>query len=152
MLLLEDLDAFAAEFTGERPNMENYFMVASEDKLAKQYGDVVNNADLCSFVVVIPSHDANILDEDNRRFRDNLFFVVLKKTDQTQGNKEELRIFDICQKEILALVQKMVDLHHNFGENCIFRDIDLNSIRVDALQDYLGANGYQLELTIKTRF
>lgn len=152
MLLLEDLDSFAAEFTGERPNMENYFMVASEDKLAKQYGDVVNNADLCSFVVVIPSHDANILDEDNRRFRDNLFFVVLKKTDQTQGNKEELRVFDICQKEILALVKKMVDLHQNFGENCIFRDIDLNSIRVDALQDYLGANGYQLELTIKTRF
>lgn len=152
MLQLDDLDAFAAEFTGERPNLENYFMVASEDKLAKLYGDTVNKGDLCTMVVVIPSHDANIPDEDNRRFRDNLFFVFLKKTDQTAGNKEELRVFGLCQAEALAMVRKIIDLHQNFGENCIFRDIDLNSVRVDPLQDYLSANGYQLEFATKTKF
>lgn len=150
MLLLEDLEAFAADFMAERPNIENHFVVASEDKLARKYRNIRNAGDNCTMAVVIPSHDGDIPDEDNRRFRDNLFFVFLKKTNQKNGN--DISSFKVCQKECLAMVKKVLDLHENFGDNCIFRFVDLSSFKVDPLEDYLGGDGYQIEYSMRTNF
>ncbi|UOB16575.1 hypothetical protein [Abyssalbus ytuae] len=150
LLVKTDLQSFANLHVSERTNLENNFMVASDDELTKLYKDTVNDGNNCTLVTVIPTADANILDEDNRRFRNNLIFMIIKKTDAKAGSDHRIDVFQLCQEEILALTNKIIDLHHNFNQNCLFRDIDLNSIRIDPVQDYLGANGFALEFSVYT--
>lgn len=152
MLAVNELKAFADTHISERLNLENNFMVASDDELSKLYKDTVNEGNNCTLVVLVPNFDSNISDEDNRKLRNNLIFMVVKKTDQSAGVVHRIERFQICQEEIKALLIKIVDLHHNFGENCLFKKIDLNSIRIDPVQDYLGANGFSLEFSTFTEF
>lgn len=150
MIRIKELNDFAKIFVAERPNLENYFVVASDDELVKLYKDTVNDRDDCSLVVVVPNYDSEVVDEDNRRMRNNLYFMVVKKTDAKAGHEEKIDIFGITQEEIRALLIKVIDLHHNFQGSCLFRDIDLNSFQIDPVQDYIGANGYQIEFTTKS--
>ncbi|MEX0275704.1 MAG: hypothetical protein AB3N16_15135 [Flavobacteriaceae bacterium] len=150
--MLHELEEFTQQHQNSRIDLENNFIVASDDELAKEYKDVVNDGDSCTLVSVIPTHDADIGDEDNRRLQNNLYFMVIKKTDGKAGPEKRLEIFKKCQIEIKALLVKIVGLHENFSEDCVFRNIDLNSFRIDPVQDYLGANGFQIEFSTRTLF
>lgn len=150
MILLTDLIAFTEEWQAERGNVESYYIVASDDKLAKRFTDAVHANNDYSLVVLIPIHLADIPDEDNRRMDNLLTFMFIKKTDSKAGPKEERQIFINMQLEAKAFIIKVLDLYRNFGDNCIFSDMDLNSIRVDPVQDYLGSNGYAVDFTNKT--
>ena len=47
MISIAELKQFTEQHVADRPNIENYFMVASDDELAKLYKDVVNDRDEC---------------------------------------------------------------------------------------------------------
>lgn len=151
MLSVSELQTFSEAHVAARPNLENYFMVASDDELAGLYRDITNEGEACTLVVVMPTFDGNIPDEDNRRLRNNLYFMVVKKTDKKAGHDARVEIFKKTQEEIKQLLIKVLDLHFNFGTNCLFRDIDLSSIRIDPVQDYVGSNGFQIEFSTLTK-
>lgn len=150
MLLIPDLKTFAAEFMAERPNIENYELVSSDDEFGQLYKDVINTGNNCTMVVLIPTHSPNIKSEDNAKMKNNLTFMIVKKTDSKAGNAAQNDVFALCQLEVLALVKKIIALHHNFGINCIFRDIDLNSPNIVPVRDYFKANGYMLDISTNT--
>ena len=153
MLLLPNLIAFAETHVAERPNLEpNAIVTAEHDEAGKLYKDVVNAGSLCTLFVLIPSHDGNAEDEDNTQLKNNLSFIIMKKTDAKAGQQEKLNNFALCQLEILALAQKIKGLVANFGVNCIFKDIDLNTIQINPLPNYLGANGYSMDFSTETNF
>lgn len=152
MLLINDLREFADAFTAERPNIENNIVTAEHDEANKLYKDVVNSGTTCTLFVLLPSHDDTSEDEDNAKMQNNLTFIIMKKTDAKAGNPEKLDNFGLCQIEILQLVKKIKGLVANFGENCLFKDIKLNTIQIDPLSNYLGANGYTLSFSNETTY
>ena len=152
MLLLNDLIAFSEAHKTERANIEASITVAADDEVAKLIPDISNAGDKCTLITIIPSHDADIPDEDNRKTRNNLMFMIVKKTDSKGGNTMRNANFAICQAEIKALFTKIVDLHQNFDDNCIFNDIDLSTMQVTPINDYFGQNGYMLDVVTRTKF
>ncbi|QQV89950.1 hypothetical protein M1M27_gp06 [Cellulophaga phage Ingeline_1] len=152
MLSLIDLKIFVENHIAEREYLENFFIVASDDELVRAYKDTVNANLLCSFIVIIPSHDVNLQDEDNRKMLNNLYFMVIKKTDSKASENDRFNIFAHTQQEIKALLIKMVDLHHQYTDNCLFKELDLNGIRINPVQDYAGANGFEIEFSTNTEF
>ena len=152
MITVQQLQDFAEAHVAERPNIENYFLVASDDKLAKLYKDTVNTGDSCSLVVLLPSHDPEIPDENNRRLSNRLFFMAIKKTDRKAGQKELLNAFKITQEEIKQLLIKLLELRDDPEGNCMFRRLDLDSIQIDPVADYVGSNGYEIGLDTLTEF
>lgn len=152
MLLLHDLNAFAEAHVLERQNLEGKIVTAEHDEASKLYKDVVNDQDNCTLFVLIPSHDDGSQDEDNAKMQNNLTFIVMKKADTKASNQTKIQQMAICQLEILALAKKIKSLVANFGDNCIFRDIQLNSIQITPLSNYLGANGYTLSFSNTTPF
>ena len=152
MLLLSDLISFSDSYVASRPNLENRIVVASDDEVSKLYKDIANAGDTCTLIVVIPSHDSEVLDEDIKRLKNNLTFLVVKKTDSRAGNDEKIANFIIAQTEILELLKTLVGLAQNFGENCTFRDLDTTNMPITPVQDYFGANGYMLDAATRTKF
>ena len=150
MISIAELKQFTEQHVADRPNIENYFMVASDDELAKLYKDVVNDRDECTMVVLVPSHDSNIPDEDDIKTDNNLTFMIIKKTDGKAGHDEKIRVFGITQEEIKQLLLKIIGLYQNFGTDCAVRNMDLNSIKIDPVQDYVGSNGYGIDFTTTT--
>ena len=150
MISIQELQDFTIAHVAERAKLENYFMVASDDELARLYKDTPNPGDQCTLVVIIPSHDSDFMDEDNLKMNNNLSFMIIKKTDTKAGNDEKIRMFGITQVEIKALLLKILSLYQKLGDNCVFRDMELDSIQIDPVQDYIGANGYGMDFVNRT--
>ena len=152
MLLLPDLISFSNAFVSLRTNIENNITVASEDEAVAQYKEVINAGNNCTMLTLIPTHDANAEDEDNAEMRNNLTFYILKKTDSKSGYQQKLDNFALTQIEILELSKYIKSLVQNFGVNCLFKDIDLSTIQITPINNYLGANGYVIDFTTETKF
>lgn len=151
MLLLGDLEKFAKDHVAERPLLEGLFIISEESEYAKFIKDVGNHGDLMSLVVVLPTYDSRLEDEDSRDMGNNLYFMIVKNTDKTAGHEAKFEIFKKTQLEIKALLVKIIELHKNFGENCLFRNIDLQTFRVDPVANYHGTNGWELEFSTETK-
>lgn len=152
MLLLPDLIAFSESFVAERPNIENNLTVMDDEEAGTLYKDVVNSGNLCTLITVVPTHDSATPDEDNALFKNNAIFLIIKKIDERGGNQQKLDRVAICQQEVLAFAQKIKSLKANFGSNCIFSDIDLESIQVTPLNNYFKGAGYAVEFSTSTGF
>ncbi|UOY07709.1 hypothetical protein L0P88_03960 [Muricauda sp. SCSIO 64092] len=151
MLLLEDLITFADAHVSERQDLEKLFVLGEETEYAKEVKDVGNHGNLMSLVLVLPTYDSRMEDEDSREIGNNLYFMVVKNTDVRGKQEMKIEIFKKTQVEIRALAQKIVALHRNSGVNCLFKHIDLNSIRLDPVVNYHGTNGWELEFTTETQ-
>ncbi|MFI1770988.1 hypothetical protein [Thalassobellus citreus] len=152
MLLLTDFRAFADAFVNERPNLENNITVAEHDDAVNEYKDIVNAGNTCTLITLVPSHDDDSNNEDNAKMKNNLSFYILKKTDTKASNDTKLDNFAICQLEILALAKKIKALISNPEGNCMFKNIELNSIQITPMPNYLGGNGYVMDFYTKTAF
>lgn len=152
MLAVTDLIAFANAHVTERPNLETQITVAEDDEVAKLVKDLPNANNLCTLIVVVPSHDAVLPDEDTRQTNNNLLFFVVKKYDSKAGNQDKLNNFSLCQVEIQALLNKILDLKGTFEANCIFSNINLESATITPVSNYYNQNGYLLQLSTKTDF
>ncbi|WP_044403409.1 hypothetical protein [Lacinutrix sp. Hel_I_90] len=153
MLLLSDLRAFVDNYITTRPNLEpEVIVVASDDEASKMYKEHVNANDSCTLITVIPSHDSDSNDEDTAAFKNNLSFIIVKKTDATGGNDLKLDNYQLCQLEMLALSLKIKALINQFGEDCVFKDLDINSIQITPVNNYFSGNGYIMDVTNKTDF
>lgn len=150
MLRINELKAFAKQCVDDINNLLDYHLVGSEDELSKRIRDIAHLDDTCSLVVILPTYNGSFGDEDNRKMRNNLLFMVIKKTDSGGGTAERIQVFTITQEIIIQLIKKIAALHYNNSLNCVFKDIDLNSIQVDPVQDYFETNGYGLEFSTKT--
>lgn len=150
MLMLEELEQFANAHVSERPLLEKLFVISEESEYAKFLKDIGNHGDLMSLVLVLPTYDSRMDDEDTRDMGNNLYFMVVKKTDNSAGHDSKVEIFKKTQLELKALLEKIVDLHKNFGNNCLFRNIDLQTFRVDSVANYHGTNGWELEFSTET--
>jgi|GEM_PF-6099691 len=78
--------------------------------------------------------------------------MLLKQFHNRAGNEHREEIFEIVQAVIQEMVNKIINLYHNDGLDCAFREIDLNSIQIDPVQDYYQTNGYSLAFTTITKF
>lgn len=152
MLLINDLRSFVDNYITTRPNLENAIVVASDDEAGKLYKDTANAGELCTIIVVIPSHDSNSPDENNTKFKNNLTFLFIKKTDDKGGNDKKLDYYQICQLEVLAFSRKIKALIDAFGEDCVFRDLDINSIQITPTSNYFNGNGYIMDVANQTDF
>lgn len=151
MLLLNDLITFSEAFKTERPNLEASLVVAADDEVAKLIKDLSNADNSCTLITLIPSHDSQIKDEDNRKMQNNLTFMIVKKTDSKGGNSNRNTNFATTQIEILALLNKILSLNQSFNTNCLFNDIDLTNTPITPINDYFGQNGYMLDITTNTK-
>lgn len=152
MLLLPKLIEFSEAFVAERDNLENNITVAEHDEAVNRYKDIVNSGNNCTLITLIPSHDGNSESEDNSRLNNNLSFYILKKTETRASYQTKIDNFSLCQVEILALAKKIKELISSFGTDCLFKDVDLNSIQVTPMPNYLGGNGYVLDFFTTTSF
>lgn len=152
MLTIDQLEKFAANCVTELENLQDYTLVASDDEISKEIKQMVHPKDNCTLVAVLPDHDVSIPNEDNRKMRNNLILMVIKKTDNKAGKDTRIHNFKIAQSIILKITKKIVQLHHNSGLDCIFKEIDLNSITINPIQNYHQTNGYSIEFTTKTTF
>lgn len=151
MLLLEDLEAFAESHVAERPLLEKLFIVSEESEYAKFVKDVGNHGDLMSLVLVLPTYDSRMEDEDSREVGNNLYFMIVKNTDNSAGHDFKVQVFKKTQSEMKVLWEKIVALHRNFGQDCLFKQIDLRTFRMDPVSNYHGTNGWELEFSTETR-
>ncbi|WP_422105591.1 hypothetical protein [Winogradskyella sp.] len=152
MLALNDLVAFAEAHVISRVNLEKQITVAEDDEVSKLIMDLSNANNLCTLIVVVPSHDANLPDEDTRQMSNNLMFFVVKKYDSKAGNQKKLDNFNTCQLEVNALLNKILDLKGNGENNCLFSDVDLGSMPITPVSNYFNQNGYLLQLSTRTDF
>jgi len=153
MLLLSHLENFVTQCQQDSLNLENSFLVATDDQFGKLYHEVVNANDNCTLLCTVPSHDADVDDEDTTEFKNNILFMVLKKRDDGEGMPEKIRKFGICQTEVFAIAQKLKEMYSSFNKNdCVFRNIDLNSIKITPIDHYFNALGYMLTFTNNTKF
>ena len=163
MLLLKDLREFAEQHVKQRPNLEIVLVLGEETEYSKNVRDVGNHDELMTLVLVMPTYDSRISDEDNAEFGNNLYFMVVKNTD-ARDQSHKIEIFQKTQIEILALLRIMINLHKMNSMDidskpellpykdhvCLFNDIDLNSFRVDSVNNYHGTNGWEVEFTTET--
>jgi len=150
MLLLPDLINFAKTYASQQPNIETAIVVSGDSEVSKLILNIANSGDHCTLIAVIPTHDPDIKDEDTRQFRNNLMFFIVKKTDTTGGNDLRLHNFSICQVEIKKLANYFLNLIDEEAEDCIFKDVDYNTMPITPVSNYFGQNGYLLELVTKT--
>lgn len=150
MLPINDLINFAETHKDARANLEEKIVVASDDEVASLIQDLSNSGNLCTLITVVPSHDPTLPDEDTRQAMDRLLFFVVKKHDTTSGNTSKLNNFAICQDEIKALLNKILDYKDNPIGNCLFADVDYSSISITPVSNYFNQNGYLLQLSTRT--
>lgn len=151
MLALQDLEDFASQHIADRPNLENFFMVAQEDEYVNYMQDVVNPNDMMTLVVVLPTFDSRISDEDDRKMGNNLYFMIVKKTDNKAGYDEKIEIFKKTQTEMNELLKKITELAYSDQNNCLFREIELPTLRIDPVTNYHGTNGWEMEFVTETK-
>lgn len=152
MLLLSELRSFNETWAATRPNIENEFTVASDDEAGKLYKDTANASDACTLICVVPSHDPVASSVDEAKFNNLLTYMFVKKTDSRASNNDKLDVYEKCQLEVLAFVSHIKALIEDFNADCLFKDIDLNSIKITPINNYFNGVGYMMDLTTKTQF
>lgn len=153
MLTISDLKSFAESYVQERANLENHFIIANDSEYSSYMRDVINDGNLMSLVILLPTFDSRIIDEDNRKIGNNLYFMIVKKTDSKAGYDEKIKIFERTQLEMMALNIRILNLHRNW-ETCeyqFFKEIELQSLRIDPVNNYHSTNGWEMEFSTLTQ-
>ncbi len=150
MILLSELEGFAQECVDTIGRLVDFKLVSTDDEANKFMKDVHGRNDQCVLIVVVPSHDPDIENEDNIKFDNNMIFMVQHKTDSKGGADARNHSFRITQPVVKTVFDKVLSLYLNMGDNCVFRGLKLQSFQIDPHPDYFQSNGYILQFVNQT--
>lgn len=150
MLALNDLIQFSEAYKDANSNIEANLVVADDSEVSKMITNLFNDANNCTLITVVPSHDSEVRDEDTRQMRNNLIFMIVKKTDHSAGNPMRLSNLALCQTEIQKLHNHILDIKDDFSNNCLFKNLDYTNMPITPISDYFGQVGYMLEVFTRT--